>query len=95
MEEESFVAVELSASASQIRDNAGYKLPFEEIYTLGGKTMWETEVEEKRCGPIAAPSHQKRSRMFYSGENVSRSSGSKLRRPNSAIRVGVTGAQRS
>lgn len=28
--------------------------------------MWETEVEEKGCGPIAAPSHQKRSKKFHS-----------------------------
>ena len=66
LEEESFVAVELSASAYQIRDIAGYKLAFKKIYTLGGKNMWETEVEEKGCGPIAAPGYQKRSRKFYS-----------------------------
>ncbi|MCJ1425995.1 hypothetical protein MMC29_003897, partial [Sticta canariensis] len=33
LEEESFIAVELSASAYQVRDTAGYKLCFKKIYT--------------------------------------------------------------
>lgn len=69
LEDEPFVGVELSASAYDIKDNAGYRLTFNKIYTLGNKAMWEAEVEEKGCGPIAAPSSAKRSRKFYSEED--------------------------
>lgn len=60
LEEEPFVAVKLSVAAYQVRDNAGYRLSFTKIYTPGNETMWKAEVEEKGCGPIAAPSAQKR-----------------------------------
>ncbi|MCJ1428690.1 hypothetical protein MMC29_006601 [Sticta canariensis] len=69
LEEQSFVAVELFASAYRIRDNAGYKLGFKKIYTLGEKSMWKAEVEEKEYGPIAVSSYQKRSKKFYSEDN--------------------------
>lgn len=69
LEEQSFVAVELSMLAYQVRENAGYKLCFTKLFTLGNEAMWKAEVEEKGCGPIAAPSSRKRSKKFYSEED--------------------------
>ena len=69
LEDESFVGVELSALAYSIKDNIGYRLTFNRIYTLGDKTAWEEEVELKSCGPIAAPHMTKRSRKFYAKED--------------------------
>lgn len=69
LEDESLVGVELSASAYSIKDNVGYRLTFNRIYTLGNKTAWEKKVELKGCGPIAAPHVTKRSRKFYAKED--------------------------
>ena len=38
LEDESFVGVKLSALAYTIKDNVGYRLTFNRIYTLGDKT---------------------------------------------------------
>ena len=47
LDDNGFVAIELSAMAYQIRDAAGYKLGFRRIYTLRGKTLWQDQVKKK------------------------------------------------
>ena len=69
LEDKSFVAVELWASAYNIKDNAGYRLTFSKIYTLNSKSAWEEEVEYKGCGPIAIANVNKRSKKFYTEED--------------------------
>ena len=66
LDDNGFVAIELSAMAYQIRDAARYKLGFKRIYTLGGKTLWQNQVKEKGWGPIADSGTQKQSKKFYS-----------------------------